>query len=67
MTPDLYVSDVKIQDIDYADSSSVQGELLKKEDIDRANKKEDLHRKSVQPEQVRNAILSRESVLRLVR
>ncbi len=45
MTPDLYVSDVKIQDIDYADSSSVQGELLKKEDIDRANKKEDLHRK----------------------
>lgn len=45
MTPELYVSDVKEANLDYADESSVQAALLSTEDVDAVHKREDLKRK----------------------
>ena len=45
MTPELYVSDVKETNLDYADESSVQAALLRTEDVDAVHKREDLKRK----------------------
>ena len=45
MTPELYVSDVKEVNLDYADESSVQAALLSTEDVDAVHKREDLKRK----------------------